>query len=291
MSNSGRIILRLIGLVLFVGSVVGVVVFIGLGPTEVAEKMGKSCRHTSNGPSEWCHWRDALGTLQALPWLMLIGGVLLLVFRPEREDGTPRGGRLRTAGAVAVIVPILVSLPGVFVYRHTYSVVHQKEMAEKILREGQRPDFSQRSVKPELANASAPKGLGRGSLLRADTFRKAMTEVRRAAPAGARLTRLRVSADRIEAEVLAGRRTITLRRAWNGKATVVAKAPATDGDTTLITFARLDTAAPQRIAKAAGPRDLDYLVLFDAVGLRWNGFLVDGKGQLTATPDGHLLQA
>ncbi|HEX8120026.1 MAG TPA: hypothetical protein VF549_02065 [Solirubrobacteraceae bacterium] len=287
MSEPARIFLRILGLVLFVASVVGVVLFVSVGPAEVAEKMGKSCRHSNNGPSEWCHWRDALGMLQALPWIGLIGGVLLLVFRPDGAE--QRGGGLRMAGAAAVVVIIVVNLAGVFVYRHTYSVVHQKEIAEKILRDAPRPDFSQRSVKP-VDPGSVPHGLARGSLLRKAAFRSAMAEVRRAAPGGARLSRLRVSADRIEAEVLAGRRTITLRKPWNAKVTVVSKAPATDGDATLVSFARLDTAAPQRIAKVAG-RDLDYLVLFDAVGLRWNGFLVGGKGQLTASPDGRLVRA
>ncbi|HEX8207110.1 MAG TPA: hypothetical protein VF587_13700, partial [Solirubrobacteraceae bacterium] len=269
---------------------------VAVGPDQVGEQMGKSCRRSQNGQDVWCNWRDALSIMQAFPWVTLVGAVFLAITQPERpaSDGTSarsRFGGLRAAGAAAVVIITVVNLAGTFVYRHTYSISETVERVQEYQREAKKADFSQTSAPAEPAAASAPRGLARGSLLRAGAFRSALAEIRRAAPAGARITGLRVAADRIDVSVLAGGKVVKLARTWNTKAKVESSVAATDGDDVLITFDRVDTAAPQRIARAAGGMGrIDYLVLQDIVGLRWNAFLADGKGSVAATPDGRTVQ-
>jgi hypothetical protein len=301
MSDTVRILLRVTGLVLFFGSLAAIAYIVGVGPNDVGHQMGRSCRHATtkaSGPAEWCTWQDVLGLMQALPWIMLIGAVLFIVGRPERSGtptlslggsspaGTtarPRFNAIRTAGTLAVIGITVFSLAGVFVYRWSYRVAHGVEMTKKVLNTP-RPDVKRpKAVKPA---ATAPTGLAKGSLLRTDGFRKGIAEIRHTA-GGGRLAKLRVAADSIDADVLAGRRVLSIHKAWNAKAKVTATVAATDGAKTLITFAALDPAAPQRIVAKTG---VDYLVLFDAVGLRWNGFETNGTGQVTASPDGRHLR-
>lgn len=308
MSNPARIFLRIVGLVLFAGSLAGVAYIVGVGPDQVAQDMGRNCSHSRNSAAENCGWRDVLGILQALPFVCLIGGVLLLVFRRESDDpqvtsGTGRGivvgggrfGILQAVGALAVVLIVVVNFVGVFVYRAGYTFVETKDAFEKV-RDAPRPDFSGRPATRAPKADAAPKGLAPGSLLRAKAFRAAMADVRRAAPSGATLTRLRVAADRIDAEVLAGGRTVTLSKLWNKKAAVDSTTAATDGDTPLVAFTRLDPSSPQRAAVAAArskgrsAKDVDYLVLFDAVGLRWNTFLKGGGAVIAVSPDGRRVQ-
>ena len=312
MSNPVRILLRLLGLVLFLGSLVAIVVIVAIGPYDVAEGMGRSCRHGSKtGPSEWCTWRDVLGLLQALPFTALVGGALLLVFGRERTDreasegtavldlsgsGQSRMPSLGGLGVLAVIAIVAVTFPAVFVYRASFTVHAEVKNTRHVLKEMEKADFSGESKRPARKVAAAPKGLSRGSLLRADAFRPAMAELRRAARGGDGLLNLRVAADHIDVQVLARGRALTLRKPWNGKATVVSNVRATADDQPIITFAKLDPAAPQRVARGAAHAtdrqvgDVDYLVLQDVVGLRWRAFLAGGGGQVTAAPDGRAVQ-
>ena len=302
MNEPVRIALRLLGLVLFVASIAGVVLFVAIGPDDIARGMGRECAHNSTR-ADWCTWQDALDIMQMLPWTALVGGVLLVVMqrsfvgRAALDGAAPRrpgSGRFGSLGGFAVVALLLVTFPGVFIYRAAYTTVTTAKNAKEVL-DSPRPDFSDRSV-PSRTGAPGPRGLARGSLLRADAFRSAVRDLRRAAPAGAQLSGLRVAADRVEAEVVAGGRVLKLRRTWNGKAKVISRAPADELQTAIVTFASLDRAAPQRIAVAAAratdqrPRDVDYLVLIDAAGLRWNAFMAGGKGQLTASPDGRDVQ-
>ena len=303
MSESLRIPLRILGLVVFAGSLAAVALYVIAGPDQIADSMGRNCRRNDQlGPSEWCTWQDALNMMQVLPFLTLVGGALMLAMRP-RQAGTPTltlgrasaeeasgGSRLnglRALATLAVIGIIAVNFVGVFVYRAGYTGVSVVGAGKDSVRETPRPDGSDRA-KPETPER-APRGLAPGSLLRAGAFAKAMAELRRSAPAGARISGLRVTADRIDAEVVGRGRVVSLRKAWNADAAVVSTEAATDADTALTTFAALDTAAPQRVARAA--RGLDYLVLFDAAGLSWNAFLTDGKGPLRAAPDGRGLRS
>jgi nitrate reductase NapE component len=251
---------------------------------------------------DWCTWRDALGILKSLPYTCLVGGVLMLTMRrgwvgrdgdtqqvaPAAPSSRRRLGT-QAFGTLAVVLVILVNFVGVFGFGAAYTVAKEKQKVENVFRKLDPPDFSDKA-KPAAskapAAAPAPRGLKRGSLLRSGAFRAAMADVRRAAPAGGRLAALRVSADRIDAKVLAGGRLVTLRKAWNAKAKVVGTDRADATDRPLVAFAALDPAAPQRIAGAAKPAAVDYLVLMDVAGLRWNVFLADGGGLLTASPDG-----
>lgn len=305
MSEPVRILLRVVGLVLFFGSLAGVVYIIGTGPNEVGIQMGRECRHNNQlGPSEWCTWQDVLGILKALPVLTLVGGVLVLISRRDSVEEKVRSGRvsrLRTVGMLAAVLIIPLNFVGTWVYSAAWTVDHQVGMTKKILDKApglpEAPGNAKRKQQEQpAAGAPAPRGLDRGSLLEEDAFRAAMAQVRRVAPAGARISALRVAADRVNAEVLAGRRVLEISKPWDSKARIVSRGAATDGDEALITFGELDAAAPQRAtmagARSAGVtvREVDYLVLFEAVGLRWNGFLVDGKGLFSTSPDGRTLR-
>lgn len=315
MSEPLRILVRLIGVVLFVGSLGGVAYIIGVGPHDVAAQMGQNCARSRTGPGQYCTWQSVLSILESLPFICVVGAALMLTMRPgwvgkERHaaDAAPpapaftvgsagvaqTGGRGTLAKAlvvVGVLVIVAANFVTVFAFRATYTVVTQKEVVEEIFGAAKTPDMSGRPD-PAPRDPSVPRGLASGSLLRADAFRAAVRDLRRAAPDGARLVRLRVAPDRIHADVVAGRRLLKLERPWNGKATVLATTAATDGDTELVAFDRLDAAAPQRVARTAAraaggrTRDVEYVLLIDVAGLRWNGFVADGGGQVSTSPDG-----
>ena len=294
MSEPLRIFLRLLGLVLLASSLAAVALIIAVGPDEVAEHMGRSCSSGRNHREYWCTWHDALGIMEMLPYTALVGGVLLLVLGRREKQATATidlsgSGRSRfpvgALGPVAVVLLVAATFPVVFLYRHGYTAVHVVQVTKKIQREAERTDFTGKGTPAAPRAAKAPRGLAAGSLLRTARFRAAMGEIRRAAPAGGRISGLRVAADHIDAEVLAGGRTTTVRRTWNARAAVVSTAPTLDGEVPLVAFGRLDPRAPQRIARAAG-EDVDYLVLQDFGGLRWRAFRTGGKGQLTRGLDG-----
>lgn len=298
-----RIFLRLLGLAVFLGAVGLAALIMVLGADDFAREMGKECSHSRGMREEWCTWQDALGILEATPYVALVGAALLLVLGPGfgRKDPAPAieplttGGRIQLGLAGMVVLLVVATFVGSFVYRAGYTAVTMVEVSKELKRASDRIDPTPTSSSTKTAEeqpAQAPRGLGRGSLLRPERFRRAMAEIRRASPQGARLSRLRVAADRIDAEVLGGGRVTTLRRAWDAKAVVVSRAPVADGDLPLVAFSRVDAAAPRRVtlatARAVGgrPRDVDYLVLQDVVGLRWHGFAAGGAGQVTASLDG-----
>ena len=308
MSNPVRITLRLLGLILFLGSLAGMAYIVGAGPDTVARQMGRECANTAYGHDnvQWCTWQDVLGILKALPWVCLVGGVLVVWMQPgglgKHGSSEPQpatldlsGGGMRFStglkalGVLGMVVAIAGSFAGTRVYSAGYTVNQLAKVHKELRKAAEKRERIRRPGDPRPAvetPAPGPRGLAKGSLLRAKRFRAAVAELRRAAPKGARISGLRVAADRIDAEVIARGRVVRLRKAWNAKATVVSTDPALDGELPIISFARLDTAAPQRVARAAGARKVDYLVLQDVVGLRWRGFLAGGKGQVTASPDG-----
>jgi hypothetical protein len=79
-----RIGLRLLGVVLLVGSIAAVVFLIDRGPTGVAEWMGKSCAHSgpSRGSPEQCDILDVVQIYWLVPILFVIGFALTLSMRP-----------------------------------------------------------------------------------------------------------------------------------------------------------------------------------------------------------------
>ena len=284
MSEAVRIPLRLLGLVLFLGSLAAVATIVSVGPESIADQMGQECRHNDQlGPAQSCTWQDVLGILGALPYVCLVGGVLVIAMHPDwvgpgrpARTGGPRTGeigsvrdRISSAGILAVIALVVVTFAGVFVYRAGYTAVTTVQVTKEILDETERPTVA-RPDRP----AEAPRGLRRGSLLRAKTFRSAMAELRRLAPSGARLSSLRVAPGLISAEAIAGGRVYDLRKPWDGKAVVASTEPATEADEPMIAFSRVNHRVPQRLARG---RAVDYVVLQDVVGLQWRAFLRGGS--------------
>jgi hypothetical protein len=201
---------------------------------------------------------------------------------------------------VAVVALTVLGFAGTQVYAHTWRTVHQVKMVKRIF-ETPRPKVERPSIRTaQRAPARAPRaprGLQPGSLLREPALRRALGDLRRAAPDGSRLSMLRVAADRIDAEAVAGSRVVRLRRSWNGPATVVSRQTGAAATPALIAFDRVDARAPGRIAAAAarlggasGSAALQQAVLLDAAGLRWTGLLAGGR-QVVAAPDGRGLRA
>ena len=85
MSEPVRILLRLVGFLLFLAGIAGIVLLFKPGPGEIADWMGKSCdqnaRDLTNGGQ--CSAFDVLLILVIAPTLILVGGVLALALRPE----------------------------------------------------------------------------------------------------------------------------------------------------------------------------------------------------------------
>lgn len=84
MSEPVRILLRLLGLVMFLAGIGIVVVMFKPGVTEVADWMGNSCAH-NNDYNEQCSVVDVLGFLWIAPVLILVGGVMALALGPQRD--------------------------------------------------------------------------------------------------------------------------------------------------------------------------------------------------------------
>ena len=88
MSEPTRMLLRLLGFVLFLAGIAGIVLLFKPGPSEIADWMGNSCRHSRSGPgSEQCNVLDVVLILISAPILILVGGVMALALGPEREGG------------------------------------------------------------------------------------------------------------------------------------------------------------------------------------------------------------
>ena len=81
MSEPVRIGLRLLGLLVFLLGLAMIVVLVYPGPGNVADWMGNSCAHTTNGPSEQCTIFDVLEFIFIAPWLILVGGIMALALR------------------------------------------------------------------------------------------------------------------------------------------------------------------------------------------------------------------
>ena len=77
-----RILLRLAGLVMFVGGIAFLVLLVAPGPSEVADWMGDECAHGRNETGEQCTITDVIELALAAPVLILIGFVLAIALRP-----------------------------------------------------------------------------------------------------------------------------------------------------------------------------------------------------------------
>jgi hypothetical protein len=81
MSTPLRISLRVLGFALLASCVVIVVAMFVPGPGQIANWMGSSCAHETNGPGEQCTIFDVLGFLEAVPFVFVAGLVLMAVTR------------------------------------------------------------------------------------------------------------------------------------------------------------------------------------------------------------------
>jgi hypothetical protein len=136
------------------------------------------------------------------------------------------------------------------------------------------------AIKPK----PAPKGLGAGSLVRQDNFTAALTQIR--TKGGGRLTHLRVAPDRIDAQLLTGAgklRSVQVKPGGTLERFGPDSGPGFDQSST-IAFARLNPAAPQRLARAGAERigvpvaTLQYLVPTKFSGkLMWAAYFTRGR--------------
>lgn len=85
MSEPLRIGLRLMGFLMLIVGLAMIVVLFYPGPRDVADWMGSSCAHTTNGPSEQCNIFDVLEIILVAPWLILIGLILSAALRPPSK--------------------------------------------------------------------------------------------------------------------------------------------------------------------------------------------------------------
>ena len=136
------------------------------------------------------------------------------------------------------------------------------------------------AIKPK----PAPKGLGAGSLVRQDNFTAALTQIR--TKGGGRLTHLRVAPERIDAQLLTGAgRLRSVQVKPGGKLERFGPDSGAGFDqSTTIPFARLNPAAPQRLARAGAERigvpvaTLQYLVPTKFNGrLMWAAYFTRGR--------------
>ena len=141
------------------------------------------------------------------------------------------------------------------------------------------------SSRPKIIpDAIKPKGLGAGSLVRRDSFSAALNEIR--TKGGGRLTNLRVAPERIDATLLtsAGRlRSVQVKPGGKLERFGPDSGPGFD-QTSTIPFARINPAAPQRLARAGAERigvpvaTLQYVVPTNFNGsLMWAAYFTRGR--------------
>jgi hypothetical protein len=208
-----------------------------------------------------------------------LSGVLSQAAAARTSAGTPSiGVRKRSAGKGCLIAfVVLLTILGVL----TAAIVGLVNSVDvktggvsgpaKII-----PD----AIKPK----PAPKGLGAGSLVRQDNFTAALTQIR--TKGGGRLTHLRVAPERIDAQLLTGAgrlRSVQVKPGGTLERFGPDSGAGFDQSTT-IPFARLNPAAPQRLARAGAERigvpvaTLQYLVPTKFNGrLMWAAYFTRGR--------------
>ena len=153
------------------------------------------------------------------------------------------------------------------------------------------PTLTPPTPTPSAAN---PVGLQKGSMIRADAFRRALADLR-----GRELGRvqtLRLAPERIDASLLTRRTTlVNVQLRHDGSFQRFSESGPGFGQVDTIAFARLDPSAPQRLVRAAAERlhrsaaRIDYLVPSITLGkVTWGAyfkggeiFLADARGHIT----------
>src|SRR5262245_3855225 len=90
MSETTRILLRLLGFFLLLLGVGIVVLMIVPGPSDIADWMGENCDPNANDldvhtPDQQCTVWDVLSFLWWAPILILVGGVMALALGPQKD--------------------------------------------------------------------------------------------------------------------------------------------------------------------------------------------------------------
>lgn len=138
------------------------------------------------------------------------------------------------------------------------------------------------AAEPSAPEAPPARGLEGASLLRATTLTKALAGLRRRELGT--ITTLRVAADRVDAQLRTrDGRLRNVQIAQDGGFRSLSVSGPGFGDVPAIAWARIDPAAPQRLAAAAArrrhvsPARVDYLGLTRfGTTVRWNLFFADG---------------
>jgi hypothetical protein len=133
-----------------------------------------------------------------------------------------------------------------------------------------------------------PRGLEQASLLRRGNLAPALVRLKRITKSS-QVRLIRIDAESIVVQTVAsGGRAKLARATWRGDASLLSTSAGGGGST--FSWSEIDASAPNRIVRAMtkgrSSRSFDYLVLIDAVGLRWSAFLKNGRGTFQAEPDG-----
>jgi hypothetical protein len=174
--------------------------------------------------------------------------------RPEEPEAPPAPSERRGAAplGVALLVVAALGLGAVL-------VVLSVDTGEESL-----PAATSTGTAADAPGGRAPRGLGRGSLLRPRAFAGALARLR-----GERLGRvqsIRLAPDRVDAQLLGpdGRlRAVQVRSGAELAVLSISEA----GPQETVAFRRIDASAPQRLVRAAAerlgrrPATIDYLVL------------------------------
>jgi hypothetical protein len=150
------------------------------------------------------------------------------------------------------------------------------------------------TAEPPAAPAAAPVGLGKGSLLKAGNFRKAIALLR---PEGSRARSVRVAADRIDATIVTASGFIRqVQITWEGERRRLSQTGPGFTQASTFTLSSLDAGAPSRLARSAagraktGASSVDYVVAIPS-GLStqgWTAILKDDRGQYLADARGRI---
>jgi hypothetical protein len=208
-----------------------------------------------------------------------LSGVLSQAAAARTSAGTPGiGVRKRSAGRGCLIafVVLLAILGGL-----TAAIVGLVNSVD--VEGGTSGTASDPKIIPEIVKP-APKGLGPRSLVRQDNLTAALTQIR--TQGGGRLTNLRVAPERIDATLLtsAGKlRSVQVKPGGKLERFGPDSGPGFD-QTSTIAFARINPAAPQRLARAGAERigvkvaSLQYLVPTNFNGsVMWAAYFTRGR--------------
>ena len=201
---------------------------------------------------------------------------------PGAVPGAPR--RPRILRAVVVTLVAVAFLGGIAALAVPRIVDAVQSIDDEL---GDQPFLPQGDDAPD---ATPPAGLQRESLVLGGNLVPALRRLQ-ARSGASRVRLLRIAPDRIDAQVVtAERRMRMVQHRYTGETQVLSdtSSPGVASQATF-SWSQIDASAPRRIVRRAvrgkSSRELSYLVLLDAGGLRWSAFLSSGAG-FTAGADG-----